>query len=315
MSLQYRIGGGRNPNTSKVELFRQFILSVTPIKYNVILEYFLMNQKINFILPFLLIVFCAISVFAQESVTVVTPTTEAGEDLDLHAVVELLQDSENLEEFEKALNDSANEINNLDLDEDGQVDFIRVLEYSQENTHVIVLQVPLGENEYQDVATIEIQEGETDEDWVLQAVGAEDIYGEDYIVEPEPQSTTTTTVVYVHAWPVVRVMFLPGYRLWVSPFRWGVWPPWWRPWRPLARSVYRSRTIRWHRHAYRHTRVRQASRAPSIYGPHKKSSPKATHKKKQTVQKQQKKQTTQKKTTQQKKQTQKKKQTTKKKKP
>ena len=39
------------------------------------------------------------------------------------AVAELFKDSKDLEAFEKALNDSEVGINNLDLDEDGEVDF------------------------------------------------------------------------------------------------------------------------------------------------------------------------------------------------
>ncbi len=64
---------------------------------------------------------------AQEEITVVAPTSEAAEGLDLKAVSELFKDSENLEEFEKALNDPEVGINNLDLDENGEVDFIRWL--------------------------------------------------------------------------------------------------------------------------------------------------------------------------------------------
>jgi hypothetical protein len=252
-----------------------------------------------------LIILTAVLMSQQETATMTAePTTEAGENLDLQAVLELLEDAENLEEFEKALNDSSNEVNNLDLDEDGQVDYIRVVELSEENTHVIVLQVALGENEYQDVATVEIEKS-GEEDVSVQAVGDEEIYGEGYIIEPETESKeSSTTIVVVHTWPVVRLIFRPGYPLWVSPWRWRAYPVWWHPWRPFARSTYHARVVKRHRHVYRHTKVRKSRRGASIYGPKRKTSPKATHKKKKNVQKQQKKKhTTQKKTTQQKKKT------------
>jgi len=127
-------------------------------------------------------------------VTIVSPATEAGEDLDLYAVAELFKEAEGVEEFEKALNDSANEINNLDLAGDGDVDYIHVVDNTEGNIHILVLQVALAEDDYQDIATIEIEK-KSDEDVDLQVVGNEEIYGEDYVVEPDQYSTT---VIHVH---------------------------------------------------------------------------------------------------------------------
>ena len=128
-------------------------------------------------------------IFAQEEITVVAPTSEVAEGLDLHAVAELFKESENLEEFEQYLNDPEIGINNLDLDGDGYVDYIRVVEQVTDYTHVIILQVPLGEDEFQDIATIEIEKT-GDEDYNMQVRGNEIIYGTDYYVTP----------VYVHVY-------------------------------------------------------------------------------------------------------------------
>ena len=98
--------------------------------------------------------FSVLPAFAQDSTTAVS---NVGEDLDLYAVLDLLEESENLEEFEKALNDEEKGINNLDLNEDGEVDYIKVDESVEENTHLIILQVEVEENDFQDVATIEIE--------------------------------------------------------------------------------------------------------------------------------------------------------------
>ncbi len=216
----------------------------------------------------LFVVFCAILVFsqltiAQDDVTVIVPTTEAGENLDLKAVMELFSESESVEEFEKALNDSSNEINNLDLNEDGQVDYIRVVEQVEGDVHILILQVPLAENEYQDVATINIEKNK--DEYILQAQGDPDLYGEDYYVEPEPEVEvkTTTTVV---------IMFGVGYSPWISPFRWRVYPVWWRPWRPHPISVYRSRVVRHHRAHYRHSRHRSTVRAHNNYKSNRRTS-------------------------------------------
>ena len=214
--------------------------------------------------------------FAQEDETTITPLTEAGENLDLQAVLELFMASESVEDFEKALNDSTNEINNLDLNEDDEVDYIRVVEYVDGDTHILVLQVPLAENEYQDVATINIEK--TDADYVIQAAGDAEIYGEDYYVEPAPEEeaqTSTTTVVVV--------MYGYGYSPWVSPYRWRVYPVWWRPWRPHPVTVYRSRVVRHHKHHYRHTRYRKTARAHNHYKQHRKTSHYAKQKNKKSA--------------------------------
>ena len=195
-------------------------------------------------------------------VTIVTPTTEAGEGLDLYAVAELFKDAESVEGFEKALNDSANEINNLDLDEDGNVDYIRVVDHGKDNTHILVLQVALGENEYQDVATIEI-ERKSDEDVDLQVVGNEEIYGKDYVVEPVQSSTTV--VVHVHRWPVIRIIFGPKYRPWRSRWGWKSYPVWWRPWRRLPSATYKARTVRWTKRAAFHHAKRKRIKRAHIY--------------------------------------------------
>jgi hypothetical protein len=241
------------------------------------------------------------NLYSQDDVTVIVPTTEAGENLDLQAVMELFKEAETIEDFEKALNDSSNEVNNLDLNEDGEVDYIRIVEYVEGDAHVLVLQVPLAENEYQDVATINIEKN--NEDWVLQAVGDPDLYGEDYYVEPEPEVEVQTTTVVV-------VMFGVGYSPWISPWHWHYYPHWWRPWRPHPISVYRSRVVRHHRAHFRHTRHRSTLRSHNTYKSHRKTSTFAKQKTKkntyhtQPTKKKQdpkKKQTTTKKQTQQKK--------------
>ena len=212
--------------------------------------------------------------YSQDDVTVIVPTTEAGESLDLQAVMELYQQAETVEDFEKALNDSSNEVNNLDLNEDGEVDFIRIIEYAEDDAHVLVLQVPLAENEYQDVATIHIEKN--GDDVVLQAAGDPDIYGEDYYVDPEPEVEVKTTTVIV-------VMFGVGYHPWVSPWFWRAWPPWWRPWRPHPASVYRSRVAMHHRAHYRYSRNRMTRRSHNIYKTQRKTSTYAKQKKKKNT--------------------------------
>ncbi len=191
------------------------------------------------LIPLLLILVLSIGTSAaQDDVTIVAPSSEAAEGLDLHAVSELFKDSENLEEFEKALNDADLGVNNLDLDDDGNVDFIRVVEEVADDTHVIILQVALGEDEFQDVCTIEVEKA-GEEQYNMQVHGNEVIYGADYYVAP--------TVVHVHTWPLIGWMYRPYYRPYRSAFYFGVYPPWWRPYRHVSVGVYRTRTVHYTR--------------------------------------------------------------------
>ncbi len=168
--------------------------------------------------------------FAQNE-PVVKAASEAAEGLDLGAVGELFKDAENLEAFEKSLNDPETGVNNLDLDEDGTVDFLRVVEEMEKETHVIVLQAVLGENEFQDVATIEVEKtGE--ESYSMQVHGDDALYGEEYYVAP--------TAVYIHTWPLIRWIYRPHYRPYVSLYRFGHFPPWWVRRPPVAVHVYHS---------------------------------------------------------------------------
>jgi len=148
----------------------------------------------------LLVILSIGSSTAQDDVTIVAPTSEAAEGLDLHVVSELFKDSENLEEFEKSLNDPDTGVNNLDLDDDGNVDFIRVVEEVADDTHIIILQVALGENEFQDVCTIEVEKA-GEEQYNMQVHGNEVLYGPDYYVAP--------TVVHIHTWPLIGWIYRP----------------------------------------------------------------------------------------------------------
>lgn len=187
----------------------------------------------------LAVLFCASTLVSSsvlsQDVTVVAPSSEATDGLDLQAVAELFKDAKDLEEFEKSLNDPEVGVNNLDLDDNGEVDFIRVMEEASEDAHVIVLQVPLGENEFQDVATIEVEKN-GEEDYNMQIRGNEVIYGVDYYIAP--------VQVHIHAWPIMPWIFRPVYHPYRSVFYFGFYPRWWHPWHPVAVHVYHTRTVR-----------------------------------------------------------------------
>lgn len=198
-----------------------------------------MKQILSGVVVLLLLHVGYVSSPAQD-VTVVAPTDEAAEGLDLQAVAELFKDAKDLEAFEKALNDPEVGVNNLDLDENGDVDYIRVVEEVSDDTHVIILQAPLAKNEFQDVATIEVEKG-GEEQYNMQVRGSEVIYGPEYYVAP--------VHVHVHTWPIITWIYAPLYRPYRSVFYFGVYPYWWRTWRPVTVGVYRTRVVRVNVHA------------------------------------------------------------------
>ncbi|MDO8897842.1 MAG: hypothetical protein Q7V19_09335, partial [Bacteroidales bacterium] len=111
-----------------------------------------------------------------------------GDNFNLFAAMNLFQESETLEGFERNLNDPEVMVNNLDLNGDKFVDYIMVMDYPDGDVHNIVLRVALNKNEYQDVAVFTVQKFR-DGSVQIQLVGDEALYGPNYIVEPNYDET------------------------------------------------------------------------------------------------------------------------------
>lgn len=194
-----------------------------------------------------------------------------GDNFSLEGALELFKKSASPEEFEKMLNAEDSKVNNLDLNGDGEIDYIKVIDHTEKDVHAFVLQAAISENENQDIAVIEVEKT-GDGKAVVQIVGDEDIYGEETIIEPTEEvkanAGTTSTNVVVNAWtyPAVRYVYTPSYAVWVSPFAWTVRPVWWRPWRPVRYAVfYPYRAPYRHRYVIVHTN--RVVYAPRIYRP------------------------------------------------
>lgn len=178
--------------------------------------------------------------FAQQDDQVEVP----GDNFSLEGALELFKKSASPEEFERLLNSEDSRVNNLDLNGDGRIDYIKVITQQEGNVHVFILQALISQNERQDVAVIELEKL-NDGKAVLQIVGDADIYGIETIIEPTSEvrvnagTTTTRTVVNVWAWPSVQYVYSPYYSMWDSPWGWSYYPGWWRPWRPVAYVMYR----------------------------------------------------------------------------
>lgn len=237
-----------------------------------------------FISAFLLVIYTN---QAQEQ----TPETEAGEDFDLNAVMEVLQNSEDLADFEKKINDEENQVNNLDLNKDDEIDIIKVVEYDEDNTRVIVLRAVLDENDFQDIASIEIEK-HSEEEISLQVIGDPDIYGPDFIVEPAPDDSsqgqgggnyfkplaelpdvlTAAVFVSVHRWRPIRPLFVVGRIAFVSAVVWRPMAVWFVIRRPIARSHWRARSRHYRSARYRSSRARHSSHGKRMYSNNRKKS-------------------------------------------
>lgn len=139
---------------------------------------------------------------------------DISDNLDLEAVSYIFGESSNLEDFEARLNDPDTQISNLDLNNDGYVDYLRVVELYENNIHLVTIQAVLDRDIFQDVATIDVGRNNGNNMYV-QVVGDPYLYGPNYIIEP----------VFVRP-PVIFSWFLgAAYVAWHSPFYWGYYPP------------------------------------------------------------------------------------------
>lgn len=125
--------------------------------------------------PFLL-TSCRSDVNQQVNMTV---TSEAADGLDLKAITALLKTVKTPQELEKKINSGNPRISNLDLNEDDKIDYVKVTEYSKDQIRGFSLTTELGENDVQELATIEVIE---DGEGVYQAQtsGNRQIYGNNY---------------------------------------------------------------------------------------------------------------------------------------
>ena len=115
-----------------------------------------------------------------------------GDNFNLYAVLNIFQQCKTLEEFEKKLNSADTKVNNIDLNGDHKIDYIKVVDNMNGTAHDIVLKDEINENETQDVTVIEVQK-DANGKVAIQIVGDEELYGKNYIVEPKDQGKNSST--------------------------------------------------------------------------------------------------------------------------
>ncbi|MFA9187819.1 hypothetical protein AAGV33_06870 [Flavobacterium sp. FBOR7N2.3] len=212
-----------------------------------------MKNKIIFLS--IIVSFFIIETEAQNNTRVNAMNNEISDNLDLRAVASIFGDSKNLEDFERRLNDPEIQISNLDLNNDNEVDYLRVIETVEHNTHVVVIQSVLDRDVYQDVATIDIERNNNSVQ--VQFIGNEYMYGPNYIYEPVYYSTP---LIYTSFWA-------SNYRPYVSNWYWNYYPSYYYAWNPYPIYRYRNNihlSLNFN-NRYNYVNYRRSNLAVSIY--------------------------------------------------
>jgi len=155
-------------------------------------------------------------------------------------------------------------INNLDLDLDKKVDFIKVITKKDGDSYTFILQVSLSKTDSQDVAVILVNR-DKNKKVTVQIVGDEDLYGKDYVIEPRTDASSVTanpaykgadpvtkdvpaatTTVVVQTAPVVQYVYSPAYVPYYPPYYYGYYPPYFAMFTVAAVAIYRHNN--WYHH-------------------------------------------------------------------
>ncbi|MBN2809231.1 MAG: hypothetical protein JXR80_07030 [Deltaproteobacteria bacterium] len=154
-----------------------------------------------------------------------------GDGLDLASLGSLLKKAENAADLERLLNDPKTGLNNLDLNEDGKVDYIKVTEFGNEQTKGFSLTVEPAAGETQEVATIEIEKT-ADDQASVQVKGNEQIYGQNHYYH---NSFGLTDMLFMY-W-----LFRP-HPFYASPWGYGSYPGYYQPYNTVSHSRYQQQT-------------------------------------------------------------------------
>ena len=165
----------------------------------------------------------------QPSTVSVTPEVEnLGDNLNLQALGELVKNSTSAQDIEDKLNQQGS-INNLDLNGDGSVDYIKVTEYGDGNQRGFSFTVELPNNESQEIATIEIKKGSSEAQMNIQ--GNQQLYGNNHYYQSHYSLTDLMIMSYLFTY----------HRPYYSPYHYGYYPNNYRSYRSTPYSSYRTR--------------------------------------------------------------------------
>jgi len=169
----------------------------------------------------------------QYNSTIVVASEQAANGLDLSRLSEVIKDAKTASDLEQKLNVKGS-INNLDLNKDQKVDYIKVAEYKiNENKWGFSLTTEVTKDEEQEIATIEIEKGA--ENVNVNVSGNEQIYGPRTHYNSFYSGTSFFFLGYL----------LASHRPYFSPFGWGYYPSYYNYHAPVPYNNYRQNMNRY----------------------------------------------------------------------
>ena len=171
-----------------------------------------------------------------------TTNSDISNGLDLKVVAKLFAESQSLKQFETLLNNPDSVFCNLDINGDGNVDYLRVVGVSEGDDRLIVLQAVLAPDIYQDVASIYVEKEEKTNSIAIQIIGDEYVYGTNYIVEP----------IYIYRPLIYNYLWAPSWVAYISPYYWDCYPYWWFTHRCWVHERYLNRCHCFHMYHHHH---------------------------------------------------------------
>jgi VCBS repeat-containing protein len=168
--------------------------------------------------------------YQAQTVNTVSVTPEVqnlGDNLNLQALGELVKNSTSAQDIENKLNQQGS-INNLDLNNDGQVDYIKVTEYGSGNQRGFSFTVDVADGQTQEIATIEVAQGANNAQMNIQ--GNQQLYGNNGYYQSSYSLTDLMIMSY---------LFRP-HPYYYSPYHYGYYPSYYHSYRSRPYSSYRT---------------------------------------------------------------------------
>lgn len=187
---------------------------------------------------FIAMLLMGVLALAQDTFTVSANSEDISQNLDLKIVAKLFAEANTTEQFEIMLNNPDSAFSNLDLNGDGDIDYLRVVEAGTADNKLIVIQAVLAKDIYQDVASIYAEKDTKTQEVKVQIIGDEYVYGQNYIIEP----------VYVYRPIIYNWFWSAQWYCWHSPYYWGYYPGWWYVHHCYTYHWYWDRCHRFHHH-------------------------------------------------------------------
>src|ERR1017187_3281930 len=159
----------------------------------------------------------------------INANSDLSKGLDLVAIGELLKKTKDAKTLEEELNKPGS-INNVDLDGDGKVDYLKVTEYGKDNEHGLSITDDVKQGETQEIATVQITK-DNDQQADVNVQGNQDIYG--------PGANYHSSF-GVGDFLLMSYLFMP-HPFYMSPWGFGYYPPFYMRPMVMPYGAYHSR--------------------------------------------------------------------------